>query len=57
MGLAHDTLSWYVENIWQVILKSVHIRESHSADTTAYIFLQVAMATRVLHGINFFEQF
>ena len=36
MGLAHDILSWYVEHMWQVILKSVHTRESYSPDTTTY---------------------
>jgi len=27
------TSSWYVKHIWQVILKAVHTRESHSMDT------------------------
>jgi len=34
MGLKCDMLSCYVEQMWQIILKNVHIRESHSLDTT-----------------------
>ena len=51
MGLARDTSSWYVQHMWQVILKSVHTRKSYSPDITTntlYPYMQLSIVNKHL---------